>query len=43
VVAVSVLEALQFQTGRFNTVAAEIANSGSSIGVKRALLGILQI
>jgi hypothetical protein len=42
VVAVNVLEVLQFQTGRFNTGAAVIASSGSSIGVKRVFLGILQ-
>jgi hypothetical protein len=42
VVAVNVLEALQFQTRRFNTGVAVIASSCSSIGVKRAILGILQ-
>jgi hypothetical protein len=38
----NVLEVLQFQTGRFNTVAAAIVSSGSSIGVKRTFSGILQ-
>ena len=41
-VAVNVLEVLQFQTGRFNTGIAGITSSGSSIGVKRAFLGVLQ-
>jgi len=35
VVAFNALEVLQFQTRRFNTGAAAIASSDSSIGVKR--------